>query len=183
METFQQEIVRYDPQMKDFLVPVKKAHITLLVFRVPEGEMDEAKEVFNRVIKEKIVSQFVKSDMFEVNFEGVGSFDQKVVFIKPVTGLEWMRYMNTELFNGFTDAGLVCDTVFTPHVTMFKGKKGNKIGKIPAKCLEMYGEKYFGTQTIFGIQLLSMSKPLTEEGYYFCEEKFEFEQNTWEKNE
>ena len=40
------------------------------------------------------------------------------------------------------------------------------MGKLPSHWLEKFGNKYFGIQTIFGLELLSMSKPLTVDEYY-----------------
>ena len=131
------------------------------------------------------VKRFVHGDNFEVKFEGVGSFDEKVVFVKPISSKESLRIMNQEMFKAFTDKGFVCDLVFTPHVTLVKNKfkEGKEMGKIPADFLENFAKKYFGIQTIPAVQLLSMKKPQTEEGYYFCEEEFRFEEKTYQTKE
>merc|ERR1712083_889095 len=39
-------------------------------------------------------------------------------------------------------------------------------------------DTYFGIQQISGIQLLSMCKPQTKEGYYFCEAEYKFKKRT-----
>ena len=84
--------------------------------------------------------------------------------------------MNQELLNAFSVAGYPCDPVFTPHVTLVKQKfgKGKDMGKLPSDWLEKFGRKYFGSQTVSGVELLSMSKPLTVEGYYASEGKVGF---------
>ena len=93
--------------------------------------------------------------------------------------------MNQEMFKAFTEKGFVCDPMFTPHVTLIKNKfkVGKEMGKIPSDFLEKFTKKYFGIQTIPVIQLLSMKKPQTEEGYYFCEKEFRFEEKTYQAKE
>ena len=167
MESAQQDLVKTDPSFAEFLVSVKKAHITLLVFRVDWEEMEKARIIFDTVVKEKIVNHF-NEDVFDVQFEGVGAFEEQIVFMKPISGVERMKYMNQELLKAFTAAGYNCDPVFTPHVTLVKQKfgKGKEMGKIPSDWLKKFKNKYFGIQKICGIELLSMSKPMTEEGYF-----------------
>jgi 2'-5' RNA ligase len=99
--------------------------------------------------------------------------------MKPISGVERMRYMNQELLKAFTAAGYNCDPMFTPHVTLVKQKfgKGKEMGKLPSDWLKKFGKKYFGIQKICGIELLSMSKPLTEKGYYSCKEEVWFIEN------
>ena len=138
--------------------------------------MEKAKEIFKKVIEEKVAMNLCNEDSFDVEFEGVGSFDEKVVFIVPVSGYEILEHLNQVLYAGFTESGFVCDTVFKPHVTIVKTKfkKGKEIGEIPSGCFEQFKTKYFGIQTIRSIQLLSMKKPKTDEGYFFCEQELNF---------
>jgi hypothetical protein len=53
MESAQHDLVKTDPSFAEFLVSVKKAHITLLVFRVEDEQMEKARIIFDTVIKEK----------------------------------------------------------------------------------------------------------------------------------
>ena len=66
MESAQQDLVNTDPSMAEFLVSVKKAHITLLVFRVEEEEMEKSRIIFDTVVKEKIINHFNEGDVFDV---------------------------------------------------------------------------------------------------------------------
>ena len=173
MASVQEDLLKVEPQLKDLLVPVVQAHITLLVFRVEEEQMEKAKEVFEKVIQEKVDMKLWNNDSFYVEFAGVGSFDNKVLFGAPVSGREILEHLNKSLYAGFNESGFVCESVFTPHITLVKTKfkDGKETGGIPSGCFEQFKTKYFGVQTIRSVQLLSMKKPKTDEGYFFCEQE------------
>ena len=68
---------------------------------------------------------------------------------------------------------------FKPHLTLMKlskmkkPKKGEKrLKKIPPELYENYKLAHFGTQNVQNIQLLSMTKPVREDGYYFTQHTF-----------
>ena len=134
--------------------------------------MEKAKEVFEKVIQE-VDMKLWNNDSFYVEFAGVGSFDNKVLFGAPVSGQEILEHLNKSLYAGFNESGFVCEPMFTPHVTLVKTKfkDGKEIGGIPYGCFEQFKTKYFGVQTIRSVQLLSMKKPKTDEGYFFCEQE------------
>ena len=173
MASVQEDLIKVEPLLKDLLVPVAQAHLTLLVFRVEEEQMEKAKEIFEKVIQEKVAMKLCNKDSFDVEFEGVGSFDKKVLFVAPVSGREILEHLNKVLYAGFTESGFVCEPMFTPHVTLVKTKfkDGKEIGGIPSGCFEQFKTKHFGVQTIRSVQLLSMKKPKTDEGYFFCEQE------------
>ena len=176
MASVQEDLVKLEPQLQELLVPVAQAHLTLLVFRVEEEQLEKAKEIFEKIIQEKVAMNICNEDSFDVEFEGVGSFDEKVVFVVPVSGCEILEHLNKVLYAGFTEFGFVCEPMFTPHVTLVKTKfkDGKEIGEIPSGCFEQFKTKYFGVQTIRSVQLLSMKKPKTDEGYFFCEQELNF---------
>ena len=138
MASVQEDLVKFEPLLQDLLVPVVQAHLTLLVFRVEEEQIEKAKEIFEKVIQEKVAKKLCNEDSFDVEFEGVGSFDEKVVFVAPVSGCEILEHLNQVLYAGFTESGFVCDPVFTPHVTLVKTKfkNGKEYGEIPSGCFE-----------------------------------------------
>ena len=122
MASVQEDLLKVEPQLKDLLVPVVQAHLTLLVFRVEEEQMEKAKEVFEKVIQEKVDMKLWNNDSFYVEFAGVGSFDNKVLFGAPVSGCEILEHLNKSLYAGFNEAGFVCESMFTPHITLVKTK-------------------------------------------------------------
>jgi len=180
MTQFQQTCTEYDPDLSHFLVPVRKAHITLLVLHAEKERLEDAKELFNTVIKEKIVGHF-DEDEFEVEFSGVGAFDgNRVIFAEPKTNTSRMTYMNHELYQAFSENSFSCESKFNPHLTLLKKgyKKKSNVQKVPPEAYENIKDTYFGIQQISGVQLLSMCKPQTKEGYYFCEAEYKFKKRT-----
>ena len=180
MDCFQQSCLEHDPRLRDFLVPVRKAHITLLVMHVSKERLEEAKDLFITVIQEKIVGHFDKDDVFEVTFECAGSFNGRVVYAEPQSNTDRMIYMNQELYKAFSERGFACESNFSPHITLLKKgyKKGNDLEEVPPVAYANMNKTYFGIQEFSGIQLLSMSKPQTKKGYYFCETEHNFEKKT-----
>ena len=64
--------------------------------------MEKARSIFYAVVKEKIFYHFKDEDVFDIHFEGVGEFEGQLVFIKPISGVETIKYMNQELLNYFS---------------------------------------------------------------------------------
>ena len=50
-------------------------------------------------------------------------------------------------------------------------------GGIPRESFARFRDKVFGEQIIRGIQLLSMTKNVTQEGFYHCEAEYDFSQS------
>ena len=138
MDSFQQDCVDHDPQLSDFLVPVRKAHITLLVLHVSQEKMEEANDIFNAVIQEKVVGYFDGDDIFEVTFEGAGIFNKRVVFAEPKNNTERMVHMNREFYKAFSEKGFTCEPNFSPHLTLLKKgfKRGNDLQEVPKEAFE-----------------------------------------------
>ena len=174
MELFHQHLVNIDSDLKDSLVSVKKAHITLLVFRVEEEQMETVRSIFKAVVMNKM-----DKDRFDVMFEGIEVFpNHTAVYMVPRTGVERLVLLNKTLKEAFTIAGFPCEEVFTPHVTLAKQRfwKGRELREFPSEVLKKYEKKHFGIQTIRGIQLLSMTKQDTNASYYACDEEVTFEE-------
>merc|ERR1719228_1544443 len=55
METFQQSCLEFEPRLKDFLVPVRKAHITLLVVHIAKERMEEATSILKELLRKRFL--------------------------------------------------------------------------------------------------------------------------------
>ena len=70
------------------------------------------------------------------------------------------------------------DRPFTAHLTVAKtsmGKGGKKrVRIIPSESYEAFGDEEFGRESVREIELLSMTEPVDEEGYYHCYHKQSF---------
>ena len=177
MKEFQDKCVEYDERLSEFLVPIKKAHITLAVLHVPEEKLEEATQLFQSVIETKIIGAFEEGDSFKVVFDSIGTFSNKVIFAKPHNNIERMEFMHREFHEAFTQAGYYCDSKFTLHLTLLKKGFGKGlVNKVPPEAYERLKDMYFGVQEFSGIQFLSMSqhKPEAKDGYYNREAEYLF---------
>lgn len=172
----QDTCVAYDSRLSTFTVPVEKSHITLLVLNVAEDQMEQARDLMTRVIRKKEV-QALKGG-FQVKFHGVETFPGKrVLYAKPVTGHEELEILYRSVLEAFSGAGFKSFSAdFKPHLTVMKYQRGRggNLGRISEDSFDSVKEKVFGTQTMRGIQLLSMFKPASDNGYYYSECEYEF---------
>ena len=54
MASVQEDLVKLEPLLQDLLAPVAQAHLTLLVFRLEEEQLEKAKEISEKIIQEKV---------------------------------------------------------------------------------------------------------------------------------
>ncbi len=64
---------------------------------------------------------------------------------------------------------------FNPHATIAKVSK-SRIRSIPHESFSSYSNTEFGIETVTNIELLSMTEPATDDGYYYCFERTQFTQ-------
>ena len=44
--------------------------------------MEKARSIYDTVVRERIVHHFIEGHVFDVQFEGVGEFDEHIVFMR-----------------------------------------------------------------------------------------------------
>jgi len=174
MTEIQNHIKTREPKFSQACVPVTKAHLTLFVFSAEQ--VDRIIETVNEVIAN---IEFTNELILEAN--EIGHFDHQVVYAK----LKLSQNIN-ELWSQLAEKLIENEIIekselkkFNPHLTLMKlskmkkPKKGEKrLKKIPAELYEDFKNTFFGVQSVESIQLLSMTKPATPEGYYFCQHTF-----------
>ena len=176
VKTMQKDVIELQPNLSKACVPVEKSHITLFVFYVQNVD---------KVIE--IVSEVVSSHEFQndtcITVNGTGHFKSQVVFAK-MTLDQKIRDLWKEIGMKLAENSLIDsypkEEDFTPHLTVlklsrmdFKKRKLNNIKKIPIDLyVNKWQNQHFGYQNINSIQLLSMTKPVQENGYYFCQHTF-----------
>ena len=173
IEEVQEDCVKADQELKHFVIPSKKAHISLLAFNIQEDEVERVREMIMRLLVAKVERQLLK-DKFEVEVKGLDSFDKKGIYAEVEKGEDVLRMFNEVFMDKFEEEGFVCDSRFTPHVSIMKG------GSIPDQICEKFSDKSFGKQEVGSIQLLSMGEPPTSEGFYHCYGNFKFKYVTAE---
>ena len=181
IETFQQDYVSANEELVKAIEAPSKAHITINVLHLKEEEVEPCADL----IREKL-SLSLTDEERTLKIQGVDKFGSRVVWAKPIGGLEFLEKLRRELITilleGKFDVREV-DRKFEPHVTMFKtqfrGSRSNrrKSGEDKEKKrrlgddIDQYSETLFGEEVIKEFQLLSMNKPL-KDGYYHSEATF-----------
>ena len=126
IKSLQAACIAKNPNLKPHCdnVPVEKAHITLLAANVQEDQLEKAKKVIERTLRNHVV-QSVPS-MFDVELKGIDSFGDKITYAEVDKGSSHLRLINEKLVDAFEKAGFSCDARFTPHVTLMKVSGGRK---------------------------------------------------------
>ena len=126
MKSLQAACVAKNPNLKPHCdnVPVEKAHITLLAANVQEDQLEKARKVIERSLRNDVV-QSVPTE-FDVELAGIDSFGDKIIYAEVDKGDSHLRLINEKLVDAFEKAGFSCDARFTPHVTLMKVSGGSK---------------------------------------------------------
>ena len=103
---------------------MEKAHITLLAANVQEDQLEKARKVIERTLRNDVV-QSVPTE-FDVELAGIDSFGDKIIYAEVDKGDSQLRLINEKLVDAFEKAGFSCDARFTPHVTLMKVSGGSK---------------------------------------------------------
>ena len=175
LEKVQQDYIGKDERLKEFLVPIAGAHITLVVFHVEEERLVESKKILRKVFEDKLEGKHFQS----IVFKGLGKFGSKVVYAKPVEGQNVLTSIREVFSQQLLDHGFeVCGDGFNPHLTILKGKRqrGRRAKKCKQKIIQenfcLNDDLFFGAQDVSSIHYLSMYKEKDELGGYFCEDTF-----------
>ena len=92
--------------MKHFVIPAKKAYISLLAFNIQEDEVERVREMVMRILVAKIDRQLLK-DKFEVEVKGLDSFDNKGIYAEVEKGNDILRMFNEVFMHKFEEEGFV----------------------------------------------------------------------------
>ena len=97
---------------------MEKAHITVLVANVQENQLEKAKWLIEKTLRNHIVKSVPTE--FEVQLKGIDSFGDKITYAEVEQGENHLRLINEKLLDAFEKAGFSCDARFTPHLTLMK---------------------------------------------------------------
>jgi len=181
-EEVQQDIIDHEDELEDSLVPTVKLHVTLLVFRAEEDQLELAKTVIQNVF-EKIKNNLIQDPLI-LNFRGVDSFPgDKVVFAVPQVDSQVLGRLN-DLRARFVAAldqekfdipQHQRDNTIKPHLTLVKILRRSQLNSIPQNSFKHNKHKIFGAEKMGALQFLSMAKPVMEDGYYYIEQEYPLE--------
>ena len=106
---------------KNYIVPLEEAHITISVMECQDLEF--AAQEFSRVLEEN--REELSSLRSEVEFTGTETFGDKVLYVKPSSGLQFLSKARDILKKNILDnqeRGKMkdhCYPHYNPHLTMF----------------------------------------------------------------
>lgn len=162
------KILDYDERLAEAVESVAKAHITLLVAQIEDEEVERVTSLVELYVQQNLRQNGLPLD---IDFQGLGSFGERVVFAKPTSSLELIATIANDLSSALATAGIrvKLENAYKPHLTIMKmgwGGPGSRKRRIPKEAFSSHQEVWFGRESITAIQLLSMSKPKAANGYY-----------------
>lgn len=177
VRNFQQELIKNKPDLYPTLIKVPTLHITLAVTHLAnENEVDVVRKSLQDWGSENIES-FVKNPI-TLNFKGINTFSGRVAYLNLEQCENYDRVCDlaNDMKNILQNNGFPEDTKdgkYTPHLTILKVRKDTPKGftkkdykkefELLKKC-----DDHFGSQLVSHVQLLSMTDPKDEKGYYKC---------------
>lgn len=175
----QDRILLQEERLEKSMISLKTLHITLMVMYIGDPETNSrAKKALHNVYQE--YDDDLSKNPLQLEFKGLSHFQNKVVYAKVSNEdasqrLSSLAQSVKEHFAAYSLFTTDTKDRFTPHLTVAKIDFKNKykgVNKINPLFYKDYVNEYFGSQTIESIQLLSMTNPKNEAGYYSGEELF-----------
>ncbi|XP_075525560.1 uncharacterized protein LOC142557526 [Dermacentor variabilis] len=166
-----------EPNIEPALLPIATSHVTVLVFRVNDGDdsLQRAKDALSRGYE--AIKDDLEATPLVLHFEGLDLFENEILYAKVVgedslSRLKAIRHACREEFKK-ADLDLTRGQAFRPHLTLAKisrkmRRKNPTIKKIKEEWYTEFKDEPFGSQQVKSLQLLCMTKPKDERGYYYC---------------
>ena len=170
------KFLREFPLLRKTLTTFNGSHITMLAFyKPPHIDLDK----INKFTKEAVV-QWIKSycspphdQGFQVDFLGVDSFDDQILYLKPNGGSDALRLLNRELLQVFEREKIHTDKQYTPHCTFAKQRDFEK--KFDSSWNAKIKNTDTGPTKFFELKLFSI-KDKTSKGLNVCLNTFNFQE-------
>ncbi|XP_036406425.1 A-kinase anchor protein 7 [Megalops cyprinoides] len=177
IKAVQDLVVQNEERYSRALIPVGSLHITLLVaYLSNEEEVNMAKSVMEQT-KQALQDLLEGRDLI-LPFCGIGHFKNEVVFAQLAEGshVSKLTEIADAVRKAFEEKGVSPgdSKAFKPHLTFMKLSRAPKlrsqgIKKIDPKVYESLAQHSFGEETVSRIDLCSMLKKKSADGYYHCE--------------
>uniref|UniRef100_A0A914X909 A-kinase anchor protein 7-like phosphoesterase domain-containing protein n=1 Tax=Plectus sambesii TaxID=2011161 RepID=A0A914X909_9BILA len=179
LEDVQKHLVKCQPSLKRTLVDIRTLHLTLMVFYLDEDLcLHDARRALQASV-EAIKSECDFSSL-TVQFEGLDSFRDQVLFAKPKENEEQERNLAKVaeiVIRCFKEHGIASsdNRPFNAHMTIAKLSNAPELRRVVKKFKSddyyQYAADDFGIEDIKVVQLCSMLKPKQENGYYHVAEQ------------
>ncbi|XP_067241035.1 A-kinase anchor protein 7 isoform X2 [Chanodichthys erythropterus] len=182
VQDVQKLVLEKDSRLSRALIPVDTLHITLLVAHLKTQEqVDLAASTLSAL--EAPLNALLEGRRLILPFCGVGHFKQEVAFVQITEGehLNTLALMAESVRKAFEESGIVSgdDKAFKPHLTFLKLSRAPKLRKQGVKKLDLalfsdFESRVFGDECVCRVDLCSMLKKKTEDGYYHREKSVTF---------
>ena len=183
IESFQKDYISANEELKKNIEEPSKAHITLNVLYLKEEEVEPCANLIREKLKLSLPDEETE-ERRTLKIQGVDKFGSRVVWAKPVGGVDFLLKLRQEIIRILLEGGFDArevDRKFEPHVTMFKTrgyggsrskkKSGEEKKRQLGDDIDDYSDTVFGEDFIKEFELLSMNKPC-KDGYYHSEATF-----------
>uniref|UniRef100_A0A8C1XIN1 A-kinase anchoring protein 7 n=1 Tax=Cyprinus carpio TaxID=7962 RepID=A0A8C1XIN1_CYPCA len=182
VQDVQKLLLEKDCRLSRALIPVDTLHITLLVTHLSTQEqLDLAASTLSEL--ESPLNALLGGRRLVLPFAGIGHFKQEVAFVQIADGehLSTLTFMAESVRKAFEERGIASgdDKAFKPHLTFLKLSRAPKLRKQGVKKLDpaLFSEfegRVFGDECVCRVDLCSMLKKKSADGYYHREKSVSF---------
>ncbi|XP_050994982.1 A-kinase anchor protein 7 isoform X2 [Labeo rohita] len=182
VQDVQKLVLEKDSRLSRALIPVDTLHITLLVTHLSTQEqLDLAVSTLSEL--ESPLNALLEGRRLILPFCGIGHFKQEVAFVQITEGehLSKLTLMAESVKKAFEERGIASgdDKAFKPHLTFLKLSRAPKLRKQGVKKLDpaLFSEfegRVFGDECVCRLDLCSMLKKKSADGYYHREKSVSF---------
>ncbi|XP_035630658.1 A-kinase anchor protein 7 isoform X2 [Oncorhynchus keta] len=175
-------VMQRDSRLTRALVPVGSLHITLLVTHLASQE--EVNLAVCAVAQMKAaLRDLLRGRELILPFHGIGHFRNEVAFVELAQGehLATLAQITGVVRKTFEEKGLSSGDgkAFKPHLTFMKLSKAPKlrsqgVKKLDPELYSDYAQHHFGDERVIRLDLCSMLKKKTPDGYYHQEASVTF---------
>ncbi|XP_020311154.1 A-kinase anchor protein 7 isoform X4 [Oncorhynchus kisutch] len=175
-------VMQRDSRLTRALVPVGSLHITLLVTHLASQE--EVNLAVCAVAQMKAaLRDLLRGRELILPFHGIGHFRNEVAFVELAQGehLATLAQITAVVRKTFEEKGLSSGDgkAFKPHLTFMKLSKAPKlrsqgVKKLDPELYSDYAQHHFGDERVIRLDLCSMLKKKTPDGYYHQEASVTF---------
>ncbi|XP_041952119.1 A-kinase anchor protein 7 isoform X4 [Alosa sapidissima] len=183
VEAVQAAVIRRDPRLSRALIPTGSLHITLLVTHLGSQEqVDSAACALDH--SRQSVLELLEGRELVLPFSGVTSFKNEVVFVQLTEGehVDKLTEIAEAVRRTFVERGIAVtdDKAFKPHLTFMKLSRAPKlrsqgIKKLDPELYTEFSQQRFGDETLSRLDLCSMLKKKSPDGYFHREKSVSFD--------
>ncbi|XP_066555714.1 A kinase (PRKA) anchor protein 7 isoform X2 [Amia ocellicauda] len=177
IEAVQDIIVQKDHRFSKAMIPVGSLHITLLVTHLGNEEEVNMAGCAVTELKE-LLPDLLQGKELVLPFSGIAHFRNEVAFVQLAEGehVKTLQNVAEAVRKAFEEKGILTgdSKAFKPHLTFMKLSRAPKlrnqgIKKLDPTLYENFEHHMFGEETLSRLDLCSMLKKKTPDGYFHCE--------------